>query len=213
MVILDAHTHQIKKGGVVNLDYSNQSDIDKVDYFSRGIHPWLLSKDNEIERLLMEVEKISICSKLVAIGETGLDKLSARYEDQITLFHAHLDIAKKIKKPIIVHCVKSQNDILRALKYKKFNQKMMIHGFNGSREEAFNVIKNGHYIGVGPQLFSNFKINKYLHELPVEHLLLETDESDLDAKVILEKMSIHLNKNKHDLADMLNENFKLFFCL
>ena len=121
----------------------------------------------------MEVEKISICAKLVAIGETGLDKLSARYEDQILLFHAHLDIAKKIKKPIIVHCVKSQNDILRALKYKKFNQKMMIHGFNGSREEAFNVIKKWTLYWGSPQLFRNFKINKYLHELPVEHLLLE----------------------------------------
>ena len=125
--------------------------------------------------------------KLLAIGETGLDRLMPKYDDQKVLFHAHIELANNFDLPMIIHCVKSQNEILKILKKQHFKNKVMFHCFNGSREEAFDLIKKGR-IGIGPQLFKEMKINKYINELPLENLLLETDDSVLDINEILQKL-------------------------
>lgn len=211
MIIYDAHTHQLKRNSVVNIDQLQNTSNHNIDYCSKGVHPWSLKNNRNVKELLKLISEIEKDKYLLAIGETGLDKLSPEYETQKVLLSAHVELAQHLNLPMIVHCVKSQNDILKMLKEKSFKNKILFHGYNGSREEAIDLVKKGYRIGIGPQLFKAMKINKYLHEIPLENLLLETDDSELNINEVFVKLSTVLNRPKDDLANILNSNFNQFF--
>jgi TatD DNase family protein len=209
--ILDAHTHRLEKSSVVSVNLNIPIKEDLVDFFSQGIHPWSLKKDNLLSNFINVVKKIKNNKKLVAIGETGLDKNTPNFSNQKLLFMAHVDMAIRLNLPLIVHCVNAQNEILSILKSMDYQNNLMIHGFNGSRQEALELISRGYSLGIGPQVFSNMKINKYLHQLSLDNLLLETDDSDLSKITIVNKLSEIFNISKEGLVDKLNRNFNLFF--
>lgn len=140
-----------------------------------GVHPHDAEKvpTNYIE----ELKRLSNESKVVAIGEIGLDyhyDFSPR-DVQKKVFAEQLELAKDLDLPVIIHNREAHADTLELL--KKYRPKGVVHCFSGSLEMASEIIKLGMYIGLGGAVtFKNAK-NPVLvaKNIPLDRLLLETD--------------------------------------
>ena len=118
--------------------------------------------------------------KVVGIGETGLDYYwdTSTKDAQKVLFEQHIDLAKQLHKPLVIHDREAHGDTLEIL--KRTNAKEVggiLHAFSGSVEMAMEVIKLGFYIGLGgPVTFKNArKAVEVAQAIPLEYLVIETD--------------------------------------
>ena len=118
--------------------------------------------------------------KVVGIGETGLDYYwdTSTKDAQKVLFEQHIDLAKQLHKPLVIHDREAHGDTLELL--KRTNAKEVggiLHAFSGSIEMAMEVIKMGFYIGLGgPVTFKNArKAVEVAQAIPLEYLVIETD--------------------------------------
>ena len=151
--------------------------IKKYDivYGAIGFHPTELSNFSEENYSFLE-EHIGD-DKIVAIGEIGLDYHYPNYdkERQITVFKKQLNIAKKYKKPVIIHTRDALKDTYDILHEYKLNG--CIHAFSGSLEMAKLFTNLGYYLGIGGVItFKNAKkIRQVLENISLEYILLETD--------------------------------------
>jgi TatD DNase family protein len=152
-------------------------------YASIGLHPHdarLL--DGETSQAL---EKLAHHPKVVAIGETGLDyyrNLSPK-EAQREAFAFHLELARKLGKPLVIHSREAHQDTLNFLRDFARNPGKLsppygiMHCFSGSLEMAKEAIALGFFISVaGPITFQNArKLPAIVKEVPIDFLLIETD--------------------------------------
>lgn len=118
--------------------------------------------------------------KVVGIGETGLDYYwdTSTKDAQKVLFEQHIDLAKQLHKPLVIHDREAHGDTLEIL--KRTNAKEaggILHAFSGSVEMAMEVVKMGFYIGLGgPVTFKNArKAVEVAQAIPLEYLVIETD--------------------------------------
>jgi len=116
----------------------------------------------------------------VAIGETGLDyyrNLSPRQRQQ-EVFRWHLDLARSLNLPVIIHDRDAHEDTLRILKKAApLPAGGVLHCFSGSWEMARECLELGFYISfAGPVTFKNaVKQRAIAARVPLERLLIETD--------------------------------------
>ena len=150
---------------------------------------------------------------LIAIGETGLDRVcTANFQQQKLLFELHLEIAENHSKPLIIHAVKSWNDLILYL--KKAKVPFILHGYTGGMELTKQLIDLGCYFSVGklvlqmtPRFLEAFQL------IPLTSLFLETDESSSDIREIYQKASEILNIPLDQFKIQLIQNFKKLFNL
>lgn len=147
-------------------------------YGAMGIHPSDAKQwdDNSYE----QIKSLAKNPKVVAIGEIGLDYYwDKTFNDtQKEVFIKQIEIAKEIKKPIIVHDREAHQDTLNILKDTNAKEVgVVMHCFSGSPEFALECVKEGFYVALGGVV--TFKNAKKAHEVaqivPLENLLLETD--------------------------------------
>lgn len=163
-----------------NLDTSRMGVAlgEKYDFFfsSAGIHP------GDIHSLpsdyIKQLEEILSQPKVVAIGEIGLDYHYEPFDrlEQIRIFTEQMELANKLKKPVIIHSREATEDTLSVL--KQFPDVIgVVHCFSGSDQTAKQVLDLGYYIGfTGVVTFSNArKPIKAAEVVPLNRLLLETD--------------------------------------
>ncbi|MBK56221.1 MAG: hypothetical protein CMC84_02750 [Flavobacteriaceae bacterium] len=115
----------------------------------------------------------------VAIGEIGLDKhwdVSFLKQQKIA-FQSQIDIAVEVDLPIVIHCREAFNDIYEILLKKKSDKlRGVLHCFTGSLEEAKKIIDLNFKIGIGGVVtFKNCGIDKFLHQIDISNIVLETD--------------------------------------
>jgi Tat protein secretion system quality control protein TatD with DNase activity len=120
---------------------------------SVGIHPWHIPP--EWEETFAAIEAVAAEKNVVAIGECGIDKLRGATETEIQkkVFLAHAMLAEKVRKPLIVHCVKSFDEIIEIRKQMSPSQAWIIHGFRGKPQQAAQLL-------VGKHDFKNFSTAK-----------------------------------------------------
>lgn len=147
-------------------------------YAAAGVHP---SETTELnEETFTQLEGQCIHKKVVAVGEIGLDYYweEPAHDIQKLWFSRQLELAKRIKKPVIIHsreAAKDTYDILAAQNAWEIGG--VIHCFSYSAEMAEAYIKMGFYIGVGGVItFKNAKkLKEVVSAIPIERILLETD--------------------------------------
>ncbi|WP_371376286.1 TatD family hydrolase [Sporomusa aerivorans] len=146
-------------------------------YAAVGIHPHDAqgAKASDYEQLAAW----SLLPKVVAIGEIGLDyyyNLSPR-EIQQAVFIRQIDVAKQLKKPIIIHDRDAHGDVLSIVKKEAKGVTGVFHCFSGSLEMAKEVIKLGFYVSfAGPVTYAkDGKLKEVAANIPLERLLVETD--------------------------------------
>ena len=126
-------------------------------YAAVGIHPHYAKSVNA--QSIAALKQIAQNEKVVAVGETGLDfhyNFSVR-TDQERLFIEHLNIARELNLPVIIHCREAFEETIDILRqYGQGLYKIVFHCFSGTAEQARIILDNGYYISfTGVVTFKN----------------------------------------------------------
>ena len=214
---IDIHTHNSKPAegifAVENIMAHENMKPKKISAraFTAGIHPWHLNENNR-EQLLEYVRNITGNPDLIAFGEAGFDKLRGpSIELQKSTFTEQVKIAGENQKPLVIHCVRSWDELLAAHKNLKPLTPWLVHGFRGKKELALQLIKRGMYLSFWFDFVMRPESADLLRFLPKERLFLETDGADVDIKEIYRKVSDDLEINIDILKERIRNNFNLLF--
>ncbi|OGP47143.1 MAG: hypothetical protein A2022_03875 [Deltaproteobacteria bacterium GWF2_42_12] len=147
-------------------------------YTALGIHPH--DAKDACDGAFSEIKKLANHPKVVAIGETGLDYHYERSPRHIqkTSFIKHIQLARELNLPLIIHTREAQNDTLDILNEEGVNNiGGIMHCFSGSYEMAKKCLDMGLYLSftgvVTFQKASN--IHELVRKIPIEKMLIETD--------------------------------------
>ena len=213
---VDIHTHRVKDYDnliqIVNLDLSQPCP--KQGYYSYGIHPWMVDNDDfQIDEALVSLEKRLQSPNILALGEAGLDKMHKdSFEQQITVFERQIELSEALQKPMILHDVRSHNEILALRKKHKAKQPWILHGFNGTEQDIQQLIGQGVYLSVGESvLHSERKIAKSLKTIPLDMLFLETDMAEIGIETVYEAAAGLLEMDINALRVQIFSNFAKLF--
>ncbi len=203
-----------------------EKDFPEYVFLMMGLHPTHV-KDNYKDEL-NHVEEMLAKRPFYAIGEIGIDL----YWDKSTLsiqqeaFRYQIKLAKKYKLPIVIHCRNAFDEVFEVLESEKSDDLFGIfHCFTGTIEQAQQAISYNMKLGIGGVVtFKNGKIDKFLNQINIKHIVLETDspylapapyrgkrnESVYVLKV-LDKLSEIYNISKENIASITTENSKYIF--
>ncbi len=175
---------------------------------SYGIHPWYILGHDE-DKLISQVNEAAHYSKVVAIGEAGLDKgKGPAMGFQKKLFCRQVEISEAVKKPLIIHSVKANNEILSLRKNWNPQQQWIIHGFSGHPQEMEQFVKAGFYLSFGPKiLYPSHKAAESLKKIPEDRLLLETDHTNKSILRVYDKAAKIRSISLEKLTEVIEKNF------
>ena len=188
-----------------------------------GIHPWTLeiSKSAEsYERSLEEGWQQYVQSwgtRLVAIGEFGLDRSPARrhipFELQREVFAHHLGLAQKQRLPVIIHLVKADGAARELLEAQPPPIGGVVHGFSSNAQTVPSYLDLDLALGFGAGLLRFEKVREALKATPLESILFETDTSpELLGEIVIAASQI-LGKSVEYLQAQHSENCARVFKL
>jgi TatD DNase family protein len=143
-----------------------------------GVHPHDASKVDEAT--VRELRALAEDPVTVAVGETGLDFYRDRSprEDQERSFRLHLELAREVGKPVVVHDREAHRRTLEILEgFAPFASGLVLHCFSGDLEMARACMEMGGYISLaGPVTFTNAaSLRETARRLPLQRMLAETD--------------------------------------
>lgn len=142
-----------------------------------GIHPTSINNGKGTDEETLR----ELCSKddFVAVGETGLDYYwSDDYKsDQQESLRMHCRVAKSVGKPIVLHNRESTDDLLDIIEDEQDGSLTGVwHSFTGSVGEGKRALDAGLELGIGGIFtFRNADVDQAVAQLPVEHMIIETD--------------------------------------
>lgn len=203
-----------------------EKDFPENIFLMAGLHPTHV-KENYREEL-KHVEEMLSKRKFYAVGETGIDLYwdKSTLDIQIKAFKHQIRLAKQYKLPIVIHCRASFDEIFEVLETEKSDDLFGIfHCFTGTLEQAHQAMSYNMKLGIGGvATFKNGKIDKFLGQIDLKHIVLETDAPYLSpvpfrgkrnesAYIInvLEKLSDIYGVSKEEIARITTENSKAVF--
>ncbi len=135
--------------------------------------------ESALDEAIAEIAELAKEDVVKAIGETGVDFFRTSEEGrafQEKSFRAHIQIANKLNKPVMVHDRDAHLDALRILDEEKAQQ-VIFHCFSGDKEFAQALVKRGWYLSfAGTCTFKNAQnLRDALQVTPLENVLVETD--------------------------------------
>ncbi|HEX2631095.1 MAG TPA: TatD family hydrolase, partial [Chitinophagaceae bacterium] len=168
--------------------------------------------------------------KFIAVGETGLDFYwdTTFTNQQYVAFKRQLEWALEFDIPIVIHSRNSTNECIDTVReYQQGKLKGVFHCFSGDEEQAKKIVDLGMYLGIGGVLtFKNSGLDKAIANIPMEHMVLETDAPYLAPvpfrgkrnepsylKYVVEKLSEVKNIGKEEVAEITTVNAKKLFSL
>ena len=215
---IDIHTHIPKADDkilqIVNINL--ETLCPQESYCSYGIHPWALDKvDFQIKKAFALLEERVQLPNVIALGEAGLDKMHKEsFEKQMELFERQIELSEVFQKPMILHDVKSHNEILALRKKHKAKQPWILHGFNGTEQDIQQLTGHGLYLSVGESLLhSERKIYNSFKFIDLDYLFLETDMAEVGIEMVYEEAAKVLDIDIAVLKKRLFANFAQLFGL
>lgn len=214
---IDIHTHaSVTYPGIftiVTLMAHEERIPDEIKgiTYTAGIHPWYLNDENH-DRQLSYVERTCSYKNVIAVGEAGFDKLQGPAMSlQHKTFAEQVQIAEKLKKPVIIHSVRSWEDLLADHKRLKPLMPWLVHGFRSKPELGMQLISKGIYLSFWFGYILRPESAKLIQSLPKERIFLETDGADVDIRDIYNKVSSDLGLTLNELKSQIFRNFNTFF--
>ncbi|MES2574600.1 MAG: TatD family hydrolase [Bacteroidota bacterium] len=195
-------------------------------FLMMGLHPTHV-KDNYLEEL-QHVEEEMAKRKFFAVGEIGMDLYwdKTHLPQQQDAFRQQIQLAKNYKLPIVIHCREAFDEIFEILEEEKSPDLFGIfHCFSGTYEQALQAISYNMKLGIGGVVtFKNGKIDQFLNQIELQHIVLETDspylapvpfrgkrnESSYLINVVA-KLSEIYNLPQEEIARITTENSKVIF--
>lgn len=190
--------------------YPQEFDASILNY-SIGIHPWYIVENRVEEDLKIIEEKLSD-QNCLAIGECGLDKrIEIPFDLQEEVFKKHLALAEKFKKPVVIHCVASFQELIKIKNELKISVPMIIHGFSKKQELAKQLLDNGFYLSFGKYLLRNPELESVFKSISNDRFLLETDTVEEKIQEVYEVASRYKSLKINNLKDIVETNFRSIF--
>jgi TatD DNase family protein len=203
-----------------------ESNYPKNVFLMMGLHPTHVKENFKEE--LAHVEQWISKRKFYAVGEIGIDLYWDKtfLPQQQEAFVYQIRLAKKHQLPIVIHCREAFDEIFEILEQEKGDGLYGIfHCFTGTLEQAHQAISYGMKLGIGGvATFKNGKIDQFLDQVDLEHIVLETDSPYLapvpyrgkrneSAYIVevLEKLSLIYGKSIEEIAEITTENSKNIF--
>jgi TatD DNase family protein len=151
-----------------------------------GIHPQLLPElpPADDDKHLSRLEELLSRGEAIAVGECGLDgpsEAGAPMDRQLAVFHAHVELARKYRLPLLVHCYRAHPHLQRYLKRETVPAAgLLLHSYSGSAEMTPFYVKAGcHFSFAGPVSFAEARRPlDALRAVPDDRLMAETDAPD-----------------------------------
>ena len=195
-------------------------------FLMMGLHPTSvkLNYRKELAQVKDWIDKRSF----YAIGEIGIDLYWDRsfLAEQQEAFRIQIQWAKEKNLPIVIHCREAFDEIFEILELEKGkNLYGIFHCFTGTLEQAHKAISYGMKLGIGGvSTFKNGKIDTFLNQIDIQHIVLETDapylspvpyrgrrnESSYIIQVV-NKLSVIYDLSSEEIAKITTENSKQVF--
>ncbi len=210
MNLFDHHTHNLNAPAGQAVISLPRSIIEHPDTFcptphalySVGVHPWWIETDAQedtsipqapfsekvlphaIQQMWQGVERLSRHPQVVALGETGFDRLRGDLPLQEMLFEKHALLAAELGKDLIIHLVRAQDRLLYWRKRIPISptSQWCVHGFRGKPSMAKQLTEAGIRLYFGPEANP-----ETLALFPRETLRFETDDSMLSIEDVAGK--------------------------
>lgn len=144
----DIHTHRLDAGDDSIINLPQGAPLPDSGYFSVGIHPWDSATATEAD--MAEIERLAGNQRIVAIGETGIDKLrGGDIDKQLDILKRHIALSERLGKPLILHIVRAFPEIIRLRILLHPTQRWIIHGFRGKPALAQELLRHGFDLSLG----------------------------------------------------------------
>lgn len=179
-------------------------------YYSVGIHPWYINQLQWKADLEIVKEKL-LLQQVVALGECGLDRLSKiDFVLQQQVFESQVQLANETKKPLILHVVRSHEDVLKTLKLLNNSSPFIFHGFNKNKTIAQKILDAGGYLSFGKAVDQAPLANNIKH-IAADRFFLETDDAPVSIAAIYETVARIRNISVEALSLQLQKNTAQIF--
>lgn len=206
---VDIHTHNADENPVVwqlrNLFPEQEAS---AGFFSVGIHPWHIKVENwKIQ--MQQVAAKAVRKNCMAIGECGFDAntpIALSVQEEIC--KAHVDLANELQKPLIVHCVKAYEELLKSI--ENSTVPVILHDFGKSVQLAQQLQQKGVFLSVGKAVFRK-SFQRVLSQLDKSQIFLETDDMECSIQEIYERAASIIHCDLLTLQRQMQENFKKVF--
>lgn len=146
-------------------------------FLMMGLHPTSVKENYKEE--LMHVEQMLAQRNFYAVGEIGIDLYWEKnfLKEQQEAFAYQIRLAKKYDLPIVIHCREAFEQVFEVLETEKSEKlRGIFHCFTGTKEQAQKAISYHFHLGIGGVVtFKNGQIDKFLPEIDLKHIVLETD--------------------------------------
>ena len=173
-----------------------------------GIHPWQADTCFVADAAALARTLGDGLRNAQAIGETGLDfACTASREAQERLFRAHLELASRLRLPVVVHCVRAFEPTMKILGEYPLRA-VILHGFIGSVQQARQAVQRGYWLSFGLRSLGSPRTVAAMREVPVESIFLETDDDDITIDDICRMAAAALGTDPGTLAGQLYANYK-----
>lgn len=207
MIYYDIHTHRKPQDSnikaVISIDIRQPFTPLPNEFYAAGIHPWYADR-----KYLQRLEQWASHPQIALIGEAGLDKVTRTpFDIQKELFKTQVQLSEKVRKPLIIHCVKAWEDLLKVRKEMQPVMPWIIHGFRGKRESAEQLLNTGMYLS-----FGTFHQVEALHAAwDRQRLFIETDDKPVDIRIIYKQMAEELHLSEKTLVQKIEKTFASIF--
>ena len=206
--------------------YDLEAKYPEYIFLMTGVHPTHIKENYEVELQFVEDELKK--RKFYAIGEIGIDLYwdKTHLKEQHQAFKRQIQLAKKYQLPIVIHCREAFDEVFAVLEEEKSDDLFGIfHCFSGTYEQALQALSYNMKLGIGGVVtFKNGKIDQFLNQIDIQHIVLETDapylapvpyrgkrnESSYLVKVI-DKLSSLYGISADEIARITTENSKAIF--
>ncbi|GAA4313122.1 TatD family hydrolase [Pontixanthobacter gangjinensis] len=190
-VIQEAIDNEVRRFFIPAIDSETTQSMYELEkafpeniFLMMGLHPTHVQEnfEEELKHVKSELDR----RKFYAVGEIGIDL----YWDKSTLgiqqqaFKKQIHFAKELGLPIVIHCREAFDEIFEVLESEKDDKLFGIfHCFTGNLEQAKKALSYNMKLGIGGVVtFKNGGIDKFLNQIPIEELVLETDSPYLAPK-------------------------------
>ena len=148
-------------------------------FLMMGLHP--TSVKSNFKQELEHVKKQFLKRQFFAVGEIGIDLFwdKSNLENQKIAFKTQIQLAKKYKLPIVIHCRDAFDEIFKILESENDDDLFGIfHCFTGTEEQANRAISFNMKLGIGGVVtFKNGKIDTFLNKIDIKNIVIETDST------------------------------------
>lgn len=206
--------------------YELEKQFPKNIFLMMGLHPTYVKENYQEELAHVETELSK--RKFQAIGEIGIDLFwdKSFLKQQQHAFQHQIQLAKKYNLGINIHCRDAFDETFEVLESEKSDNLFGIfHCFTGDLAQAEKAISLGMKLGIGGvATFKNGKIDQFLNQIDLKHIVLETDSPYLApvpyrgkrnessyVTLVAQKLAEIYNLSIEEIAQITTENSKAVF--